>query len=112
MTNLNLTKGTSALREVQIIEAYKPSTATKLRMAGYARVSSDSDDQMHSFAAQVRYYSNLIKSNENWELVDIYADEAVTGTSTEKRDDFNRLMADCRKGKIDRIITKSISRFA
>ncbi|MEA5038589.1 MAG: recombinase family protein [Clostridiaceae bacterium] len=104
--------GTSALREIHYIEAAKKTVSAKPRVAGYARVSSDSDDQFNSFSAQVRYYTTLISSNEKWELADIYADEAVTGTSTEKRDDFNRMMADCRKGKINRIITKSVSRFA
>lgn len=104
--------GTSALREIHYIEAADKTVTAKLRVAGYARVSSDSDDQFNSFSAQVRYYTTLISSSEKWELADIYADEAVTGTSTDKRDDFNRMMTDCRKGKVDRIITKSVSRFA
>ncbi|ABZ82752.1 resolvase, n-terminal:recombinase, putative [Heliomicrobium modesticaldum Ice1] len=84
----------------------------KLRIAAYARVSSDSDDQLNSFAAQVSHYTTLIRENENWELVDIYADEGVTGLRMDKREDFQRLLRDCRKGKIDRILTKSISRFS
>lgn len=105
-------RGSTAPREVHFIEAFEQPKTAKLRVAGYARVSSDSDDQFHSFSAQVRYYTTLISANEKWELADIYADEAVTGTSTDKREDFNRMLADCRKGKIDRIITKSVSRFA
>lgn len=83
-----------------------------LRVAAYCRVSSDSQDQLHSFAAQVQYYTKLINENELMDFVDIYADEGLTGTKTSKRDDFNRLISDCKKGKIDRVLTKSISRFA
>ena len=83
-----------------------------IRLAPYTRVSSGSDDQLHSFAAQVKYYTEYAVAHPEYELVDIYADEAVTGTRMDKRDDLNRLLRDCRKGKIDRIITKSVSRFA
>ena len=86
--------------------------AHKLRVAAYARVSSDSADQLNSFAAQVEYYTNYIQSKDEWEFAGLYADEAVTGTSAEKRSDFQRLIQDCRAGKIDRILVKSISRFA
>ena len=84
----------------------------KLRVAAYARVSSDSADQLNSFATQVGYYTSYIQSKEEWEFAGLYADEAVTGTTADKRDDFQRLLADCRAGKIDRILVKSISRFA
>ncbi len=84
----------------------------KIRLAAYARVSSNSEDQLHSYAAQILYYSDFIKSNPEYELVDIYADEGITGTDMEKRDDLNRLLRDCKSGKVDRIIVKSISRFA
>lgn len=70
-----------------------------LRVAAYCRVSSDSQDQLHSFAAQVQYYSKTISENKLMELVDIYADEGLTGTKTAKRDDFNRLISDCKKAK-------------
>ncbi len=83
-----------------------------LRTAAYCRVSSDSSDQLHSFAAQVQHYTKAISENPSMKLADIYADEGLTGTKTDKRDDFNRLIADCRKGKIDRVLTKSVSRFA
>lgn len=86
--------------------------AEKIRLAPYCRVSSDSADQMHSFATQIRYYSEYAKKNPQYEIVDIYADEGITGTEMEKRDELNRLLRDCRRGKIDRIITKSVSRFA
>ena len=99
-------------REIIFIEPLKAVETQKLKVAGYARVSSDSADQLNSFAAQVIYYTQLIEENQKWELVEVYADEGVTGVSTEKRDDFNRMIKDCRNGKIDRIITKSVSRFA
>lgn len=83
-----------------------------LRLAAYCRVSSDSKDQLHSFAAQIRYYTEYAKKQPNHELVDIYADEGLTGTCMDKRDDFNRMIRDCKKGRIDRIITKSVARFA
>lgn len=85
---------------------------SRLRVAAYCRVSSDSSDQLHSFAAQVQHYTKFISDNERMEIADIYADEGITGTKTAKRDDFNRLIADCKKGKIDRVLTKSVSRFA
>lgn len=83
-----------------------------LRVAAYCRVSSSSDEQLNSFAVQNRYYTELISGNENWKLVDIYADEGITGTSIEKREDFKRMIHDCERGLIDRILVKSISRFA
>ena len=99
------------MAEVQVIppKAARPDT---LRVAAYCRVSSDSADQLHSYAAQIRAYTQAINAHDGWDLVDIYADEGLTGTRMDKREDFNRLMADCRKGKIDKIIVKSISRFA
>lgn len=86
--------------------------AKQLWVAAYARVSSGSDDQLNSFAVQVAYYTELIQKNEDWVFAGIYADEAVTGTRADKRTEFQRLLQDCRAGKIDRILTKSISRFA
>lgn len=87
-------------------------TPDTLRVAAYCRVSSDSSDQLHSYVSQLRKYTTKISEHDGWELVDIYADEAVTGTRMDKREDFNRLLSDCRKGKIDKILVKSISRFA
>lgn len=98
--------------QVHVIEPVHSHEPAKLRVCAYARVSSDSADQLNSFASQVRYDTNLISSNEDWTLVDIYADRGITGTSTAKRTEFQRMMADCRKGKIDRILVKSLSRFA
>lgn len=84
----------------------------KLRVAAYCRVSTSSVDQENSFIAQVKYYNDFLNRSENMELVDIYADEGITGTSTNKRDDFNRMIKDSSLGKIDRIFVKSVSRFA
>ncbi len=110
------TAGLSALghprREIIRIKATDAIGPAELRVAGYARVSSDSDDQLNSFSAQVRYYTKLIENKEGWLFVEVYADEGTTGVSTENRDDFNRMILDCRRGKIDRVITKSTSRFA
>ena len=99
-------------QRVIVIPAHDEIVARKLRVAAYARVSSSSEDQLNSYRVQNQYYSELISSNPDWEMVDIYADEGITGTSVEKREDFQRMMQDCRKGKIDRILVKSISRFA
>ena len=94
---------------------YIPPKAAKpaiLRVAAYCRVSSDSSDQLHSYAAQIKAYTEQIGAHADWELVDVYADEGLTGTRMDKREDFQRLLADCRKGKVDRVLCKSISRFA
>lgn len=96
---------------ITVINPRVPEKA-KLRVAAYARVSSDSTDQLNSYLAQVDFYTKYISANEDWELVDIYADEGISGLESRKRDEFNRMIADCRAGKIDRILVKSISRFA
>ncbi|SFG92447.1 Site-specific DNA recombinase [Desulfotomaculum arcticum] len=84
----------------------------KKRACAYCRVSTDSKEQESSYESQVNYYIAYIRNNPDWTFVDIYADEGISGTSTKKRDDFNRMINDCMKGKIDIVITKSISRFA
>lgn len=116
MAEKRMIEGTMALaddrpRVIKIDPTVQPKHAL-LRVAAYTRVSSDSSDQLNSFAAQNRYYTKLIAENTAWQMVDIYADEGITGTSTEKRDDFQRMMADCRQGLVDQILVKSISRFA
>ena len=83
-----------------------------IRVAGYIRVSTDFDGQENSYASQEKYYRNKINDVHNWELVDIYGDEGITGTKVEKRPGFMRLIRDANNGKIDLILTKSISRFA
>ena len=94
MAEKHLTDGTTALaaqpRVIKIEAAEKPENA-RLRVAAYTRVSSDSDDQLNSFAAQNRYYAALISGKAEWRMVDIYADEGITGTSAAKREDFQRI---------------------
>jgi len=82
------------------------------KVAAYCRVSTDSAEQASSYDAQVSYYMSYINGHVDYELVKVYADEGLSGTSTKKRDQFNLMIADCKAGKIDMIITKSISRFA
>ena len=85
---------------------------TRRRVAGYARVSTDSDEQFTSYEAQVDYYTNYINSNPEWSFVKVYTDEGISGTNTKHRDGFNEMIADALDGRIDLIVTKSVSRFA
>ena len=87
-------------------------TPEKRRTAGYARVSTDKDEQFTSYEAQVDYYTQLILRNPEWEFVKVYTDEGISGTSTKRRDGFKEMIDDALAGKIDLIVTKSISRFA
>lgn len=87
----------------------------KKRVAAYARVSTNSEEQLTSYGAQVKHYTEYIQSKEytdHWQFVSVYTDKGITGTSTAKRDGFNRMIQDALVGKIDLIITKSVSRFA
>lgn len=84
----------------------------KRRVAGYARVSTDHEDQATSYEAQVAYYTDYIKSRDDWEFVAIYTDEGISATNTKKREGFKAMIADALAGKIDLIVTKSVSRFA
>ena len=84
----------------------------RLRVAAYARVSTDDEEQLTSYEAQVDYYTKKIRENPDWTFVEVYADEGISGTNTKKRKNFNRMIDDAMAGKIDRIITKSVSRFA
>lgn len=84
----------------------------KLRVAAYCRVSTDQEDQLHSFDAQVDYYTKYIEEHENYAMAGIYADEGISGTNTKRREQFKKMIADCEAGKVDLVITKSISRFA
>ena len=83
----------------------------KMLVCAYARVSSGKDAMLHSLVAQISYYSGFIQRHPGWEYVGTYADEALTGTK-DNRAEFQRLLSDCRAGKVDMVITKSISRFA
>lgn len=87
-------------------------TGRKLRTCAYCRVSSNSADQLHSYAAQVKYYTKAIQERSEWEFVDVFADEGITGTRADKRPEFQRMIKLCNMKRIDLIITKSISRFA
>ena len=90
-----------------------PHNATTLRkVAAYARVSTNKDEQYTSYEAQLNFYEKYIKERPNWEYTKVYADEGISGTSTKRRTDFNRMIKDSLNGKINLIITKSISRFA
>ena len=87
-------------------------TRKKRRVAGYARVSTDSDEQFTSYEAQVDYYTKFIQANPDWEFVKVYTDEGISGLNTKNRDGFNSMIADALAGGIDLIVTKSVSRFA
>ena len=107
------------MQNVEVIKARNPlsprsriNLTNRIRVAAYCRVSTDSEDQLHSYKSQVTYYSTMIKEKSEWSYAGIYADEGITGTQVAKREDFKRMMNDCMSGKIDMIITKSISRFA
>lgn len=82
-----------------------------LRVAPYCRVSTDSEEQLSSYEAQIEYYTAKVSANPDWTMVRLYADEGITGTSTKRRKEFLRMVKDCEKGKIDLVITKSVSRF-
>jgi len=88
------------------------SAAALRRVAGYARVSTNEEEQLSSYAAQVDYYTKHIQGNPEWEFVGVYTDEGISATSTKRREGFNRMIQDALDGKIDLIITKSVSRFA
>ncbi|MBP5433471.1 recombinase family protein [Ruminococcus sp.] len=84
----------------------------KTKVAAYCRVSTNMEDQLNSLSAQIKYFTEYISEHEDWELVEVYYDEGITGTSVKKRDGFNRMIKDCEKGKINTILTKEVSRFA
>ena len=99
-------------KQVQVRSSRHAVVPKKTRVAAYCRVSTDQDEQLNSFENQVEYYTRYINSNPNYEMVDIYADEGISGTNVKKRKDFQRMIADCEGKKIDLVIVKSISRFA
>ena len=84
----------------------------KLKVCAYCRVSTDNEEQLTSYQAQVSHYSEFIAQNPSWEFAGIYADEGISGTSTKNRTQFNKMIADCKAHKIDLVLSKSISRFA
>lgn len=100
------------MKKIERIEAAIPQIKRKKRVAAYARVSAESDRLTHSLSAQISYYSELIQKNPEWEYAGVYADSFISGTSIDKRTEVQRMIADCEAGKINIILTKSISRFA
>ena len=93
------------------IPATQPEGELYLRVAAYCRVSSDSDDQLNSFAAQQNHYYDYISSHDHWELAEVYADEGITGTAAKKRDDFQRMLSDTGKHQFSVIIVWKVDRF-
>ena len=96
---------------VQPLNVYSTEYLLK-RVAAYCRVSTKQEEQLNSYETQVRYYTDRINREPGWKLAGIYADKGITGTSMKKRDEFNKLIRQCKRGKVDMIIVKSISRFA
>lgn len=105
--------------EVEVIKAKnkfddsaKQRYKDRLRVAAYCRVSTDDKEQEKSYNSMIKHYTALIQENKLWTFAGIYADPAVTGTKVDKRDEFHRMIQDCKAGKIDMIIVKNIPRFA
>lgn len=102
--------------EIVVIKAAEPvslrDTRTELRVCAYCRVSTDNIEQTSSFELQKNYYEEYIAKHDNWKMVDIFADEGISGTSMAKREGFKRMIRECLAGKIDLIVTKSVSRFS
>jgi len=92
--------------------ALPTASIARRRVAAYARVSTDSDEQFTSYEAQIDYYTQYIKKRDDWEFVKVYTDEGISGTNTKRREGFNQMVEDALAGKIDLIVTKSVSRFA
>ena len=105
-------------RRIHLIPATKQATAPgqssgrRQRLAAYCRVSTDSEEQLTSYTAQKAYYTQKIDENPDWEMAGIFADKGITGTSMKKRVEFKKMIAACKRGRIDLILTKSLSRFA
>ncbi len=95
-----------------MVDTNVPGDEKKRRVAVYARVSTDHEEQQSSYEAQIAYYTDYIKRRKDWELAAVYSDEGITGCNTKKRDGFNRMVQDALSGSVDLIVTKSVSRFA
>ena len=100
------------MAKISRIEPKIQALKKRQKVAAYARVSMETDRLAHSLSAQVSYYNDLIQANPEWEFAGVYADFGISGTGTAKREEWGRLIADCEAGKINIILTKSISRFA
>lgn len=108
MGNMRIIEIPASMRE----SALRKNTVRKLRVAAYCRVSTEEEEQQGSFEIQKLYYTEKINSTPEWEVAGIYADDGISGVHTKKRDGFNQMIQDCKKHRIDLILTKSISRFA
>ena len=100
------------MAQAKLISPISKQTIQKLRVAAYCRVSSSSADQLNSYATQVKYYTKLIHSKDEWELVEVFADEGISGMRADNRTEFQRMIRMCELKQIDLILTKSVSRFA
>ena len=100
------------MAKISRVEPKMQAPARRQRVAAYARVSKSTERLMHSVSAQVSYYSKLIQSNPEWEYTGVYTDSDISGTGIKERDEFQIMIEDCEAGKIDIVLTKSISRFA
>ena len=100
------------MAQAKLISPVSRQAYERTKVAAYCRVSSNSADQLNSYAAQIRAYTKLIKSNDAWELIEIFADEGLSGMKAENRVEFQRMIEMCEHKQIDLIITKSVSRFA
>ncbi len=109
---MDIKKGGAYVKSVEKLNNKPIILKKRKRVAAYARVSMESERMAHSLSAQVSYYANLIQKNPEWEYAGVYADNFISGTSIERRAEFKRMIQDCETGKIDIILTKSISRFA
>ena len=105
----NITVIPAKMNRTNLAESLEPQ---RKRVAAYCRVSTYQAEQLSSYEAQVKYYTTYIEGHPDYECAGIYADEGISGTNTKKREQFNRMIEDCKAGNIDMIITKSISRFA
>ncbi len=112
------TASQSLNKNVRVIPATKPLTRSvdttdrPLRVAAYCRVSTEMEEQLNSYAVQTSHYTEKIKNTPNWEFAGIFADKGISGTGVKNRDEFNRMIRCCKRGRIDMILTKSVSRFA
>ena len=115
MCGKTISKNRRGERKVKVIlpdkKPYAYQESKRIRVAAYCRVSTAEEAQMNSFEMQVQHFEQVISENPMYEKADIYKDEGISGTSIEKRKDFQRMIEDCKAGKIDLILTKSISRF-
>ena len=109
-----ISQGKKTVREIapNILQSQVLQSVKQLRVAAYCRVSTDSDEQEMSFDAQVEFYTDKIMRNPEWRLAGIFADEGISGTQAAKRPQFMQMIRQCKQGRIDMIITKSVSRFA